>query len=216
MSHLFRASLISIWLGVLLPSPAWTADSVPPVFEGFLGLSATNLPSNVNGFAVNGYHFSLALNANSFLRPVVEFAGHYGTTGIQTNRSDQGVRRVQYQLLAGPEFVLRRRSRIAPFARSLIGMAAQHYYVPSGDPEFPRDVLAVDYGLALALGGGLDIALSHHWALRAAQFDYLLTHLEYDQPELSPIRDQLPDMGSWQHCFRFSLGVVLRLGNPTP
>ena len=157
----------------------------------------------------------LSLNPKHSLRVTAEFAAHYRHTDIQSDISNENVRLAEYQFLGGPEFLFRGTRKATPFLHTLFGIAARHYYTPSGDAQSPRDVLAVDYGFASAFGGGVDVVLSRGWALRVLQFDYLLTHLAHDQPQFSPIENQLPDIGAWQHNFRFSAGVIIRLGAKT-
>lgn len=215
MDNFCRLSFIFVCLWISFSSASPAADTQYSVFEGFLGVSVINVPSDTNRFTMPGFHLSVALNSGNYLRLTGEFAGHYRTTGIQSTLSDEKVRLAEYQFLGGPELVFRRNAKVTPFVRTLFGIAARHYYTPSDDAQSPRDVLAVDYGFASAFGGGLDITLSRHWALRALQFDYLLMHLAQDQPQLSPIRDQLPAAESWQHNYRFSFGMVVRLGERT-
>ena len=90
---------------------------------------------------------------------------------------------------------------------------ARHYNIPSDDPQHPRDVLAVDYGFASGFGGGLDIALSRHWAVRPLQFDYVLTNLSHDQPQFSPIQEQLR-ITSYNVCYTKLLRLSAWLARP--
>jgi hypothetical protein len=213
MTRFCRMAFIFACLWISVPSASSALDQEYPALEMFLGASAINGPFNGNRFTMPGVHISLALNPKKYLRLAAEFAAHYRNTDIQSNLSDEKVRLAEYQFLGGPEFVLRRKNKATPFAHTLFGIAARHYTIPSNDPQSPRAVLAVDYGFASALGGGVDIALSRRWALRAVQFDYLLTRLAHDQAQFSPIQDQLPDLKTWQHNYRFSFGVTVRLGN---
>jgi hypothetical protein len=55
--------------------------------------------------------------------------------------------------------------------------------------------------LALSLGGGLDIGVGHHFAIRAIQAEYLMT--------------RFPNVAGTtvtQNNYRLSAGVVLRFG----
>ncbi len=181
-----------------------------PVFEGFLGTSVSNNDFGGVRYAMPGWHISFALNPSRKVRVVADFAGQYRHTNIQSTTSTDKVRLEEDQLLFGPEFVWRKSRRATPFVHTLAGVAGRHYYTPSGDPLFPRNVLEVDYGFASALGGGADVTLSRRWALRALQFDYVLTHLSHQEPQYSGI--PLPTLGTWQHNYRLAFGVVLRLG----
>lgn len=186
-----------------------------PVFEGFLGASASNNDFGDTRHTMPGWHFSLGLNMRHNLRFVGEFAGQHRNTNIRSDFSEQQVRLDEYQFLFGPEYMFYRFRQTMPFLHVLLGVSARHYNIPSVDPQHPRDVLAVDYGFASGFGGGLDIALSRHWAVRPLQFDYVLTNLSHDQPQFSPIQEQLPSLAAWQHNYRLSFGMVLRLGTRT-
>ena len=211
--HFCRLGFKVFCLWILFSSASPAADSEYAAFEGFLGASVINIPSDGDRFAMPGLHMGVALNPRNYLRLTGEFGAHYRNTGIQSSLSDEAVSLTEYQFMGGPEFTFRRIAKVTSFVHGLFGIAARHYYTPSDDAQSPRDVLAVDYGFASAFGGGVDITLSRRWALRAAQFDYLLTHLAHDQPQLSPIKDQLPSLESWQHNYRLSFGMVVRLGN---
>ena len=212
MDRFCKLTLVFICIWPLLSSLSQAFAQEYPVFEGFLGASALSSDWGKERHIMPGLQLDLSLNARRALRLTAEFAAHYRRTDIQSDLSNENVRLAEYQFLGGPELVFRGPRKATPFLHMLFGIAARHYYTPSGDPQSPRNVLAVDFGFASALGGGVDIAVSRRWALRVGQFDYLLTHLAHDQPQFSPIEDQLPAIGAWQHNFRFSAGVVVRLG----
>jgi hypothetical protein len=54
---------------------------------------------------------------------------------------------------------------------------------------------------AMAIGGGVDLKVSHHFAIRLAQVDYFMTRL--DNSLLSPSSFS-------QNNFRYSGGIVFR------
>lgn len=58
--------------------------------------------------------------------------------------------------------------------------------------------------LAFALGGGVDIGATKHFAIRLFQFDYIPSRGE----------DNIPDIGKrWSHNFRAQTGLVFRFGH---
>lgn len=183
-----------------------------PVFEGFLGASVGNNDYGASRYTMPGWHLSFALNPRHNFRVVADFAGQLRRTDIVSTYTNQKVRLEEMQFLWGPEYTVRHSSRTTPFVHALFGIAGRHYYTPSGDIYHPRDVLAVDYGFASGLGGGIDFPISRRWAIRAPQFDYVMTHLSHDQPQYSPIQQDLPTLKNWQHNFRFAFGVVVKLG----
>lgn len=212
MTRLVRMvlSLTCFWFLLLLVHRA--AAQEYPTFEGFLGASVSNNDFGGTRYTMPGWHISFALNPRHNLRLVADFAGQYRHTQIQSSFSDSKVRLEEDQFLWGPELTFRKTRKATPFVHALFGVAGRHYYTPSGELQYPRDVLAVDYGFASAFGGGADVTLSRRWAIRLVQFDYVLTHMSHDQPEVSPIQGQLPALRPWQHNDRLAFGVVLRLG----
>ncbi len=183
-----------------------------PVFEGFLGASVSNNDFGADRYTMPGLHMSFALNPRRCLRLVADFAAQYRRTSIRWDFSDEDVRLEEMQFLWGAEYTLRRSPKATPFVHALFGVAGREYYTPSGDWEYPRDVVAVDYGFASGFGGGVDWTLTRRWAIRAPQFDYIITHLRHDQPEVSPIQHDLPVLQDWQHNWRVAFGLVLRVG----
>ena len=60
---------------------------------------------------------------------------------------------------------------------------------------------------AMAFGGGVDIGLSRHFAIRAAQVDYLYTNFNSIDALASGLSTTT---GNHQNSFRYSGGVVWR------
>jgi opacity protein-like surface antigen len=60
---------------------------------------------------------------------------------------------------------------------------------------------------AMAFGGGIDIGLSRHFAIRAAQVDYLRTNFNSVDALASGLST---DLNNHQNSFRYSGGVVWR------
>jgi len=202
----------AIWLVLFAASSGVAAAQEYPVFEGFLGASVSNNDFGANRYTMPGAHMSFALSPRRYLRLVADFAGQYRRTGIQWEFSDENVRLEEMQFLWGAEYTYRKSPKATPFVHALFGVAARHYYTPSGDWQYPRDVVAVDYGFASGFGAGLDLTLTRRWAIRAPQFDYIITHLRPDRPEFSPIQPDLPVLQDWQHNWRIAFGLVLRAG----
>ena len=215
MRRFCRLALAFLCLGLLFSSTSPAADSQYSVVEAFLGASAINGPLNVSRATMPGLHLGMALNPRRYLRLTAEFSAHYKGADIQSDLSNEKVRLSEYHFWGGPEFPFRRNGGLTPFVHSLFGIAARHYTIPSNGPQTSRDILAVDHGFASAYGGGVDIRLSRRWAVRAIQFDYIITHLRQDQPHLSPIEDHLPVLEGWQHHYRLAFSMAVRFGDST-
>ncbi len=126
-------------------------------------------------------------NLNRVVGLVADLGGYNnGTNSFKT-----------FSYLFGPRFNMRR-SRLVPYVQFLFGGTYAWAHSTAAGPIVP----ATQNGFATAAGGGLDIALSRHFALKPIQLEYVMS--------------QLPRFGtnsnSIQNNLRYSAGVVLRLG----
>lgn len=123
---------------------------LPKTFKGALG----TLESGTN---IGGGVAELAVNVNRW----------FGLAG-DLNFSHNGTQN-QFTFMGGPEFSVRfKKSRV--FAHALVGGA----YEVQKLKGFHLAALA-DSSFAYALGGGLDIGVSKHFAIRLPQVDYIYT-----------------------------------------
>lgn len=139
-------------------------------------------------FNLAGGSASLSINVKPWLGLVQDYGGYY-FTGV-----GYGLSSTMDTYLFGPRFSLRRSSgRWTPFGQCLVGVA--HINV-SGSSLSAHETTA-----ALDAGGGMDFAVTRHFSVRVAQVDYLWTQFgtETGKPAV-------------QNNFRFSAGLVLRIG----
>ena len=175
-------------------------------FFGGASFSNTDVSGRSNSF---GWQISAAGNPYRRMRLVGDFGGQSYRTNLIAE--GQRVRVNTYQVMWGPQFTWRK-PRATFFTNTVLGVAAAHYVTSSGDPAHPENVLAVDFGFATALGGGVDVNVGRHIAIRVIQADYILTHLRPDLPQFSPILQQVPSVGNWQNNFRLGFGLVVKVG----
>ena len=99
-------------------------------------------------------HWSLAGSFDGF------FANNQGTSGLSP-------RMVTYLIGTRYDF-LADTHRLVPFAKVLAGGAYANngYFVPADRAS----------AVTLKLGGGVDLSVSDHWAVRPIEVDYLWTH----------------------------------------
>ena len=187
-------------------SPAVSQEYPGGEFFGGASFSSTDVSGRSNLF---GWQISAAGNLYRRIRLVGDFGGQSRRTDLIAE--GQHVRVKTYQFLWGPQFTWRRQ-RATLFTNTVLGVAAAHYVTSSGDSAHPENVLAVDYGFAAALGGGVDVNLGRRLAIRAFQADYILTHLRPDEPQFSPILQLVPNIGYWQNNFRLGFGLVVKVG----
>ncbi len=148
-----------------------------------------NVNANVSGvppsqsFNANGGGGQLEFNVNHWLGIVGDLSG-YGVT----NTSADLVGWVMPYLF-GPRINFRQR-KFSPFAQTLFGGCLASNRIGGGPTQ---------NSFAMTAGGGLDISVSRHFAVRPVQAEYFLT--------------KFPDgLNNRQDNFRFSAGIVYRIG----
>jgi outer membrane immunogenic protein len=133
-----------------------------------------------NGVNQNGGSVSIAGNLNHWLGIAGDFgAYHAAPSGVTVNT---------YTYMVGPRFSYRKSSRVTPFAQVLLGGA--HNTVGYGGISISAN------SFAFSAGGGVDLGLSKHIALRP-QLDYIGLHSQ----------------GNTLNGVRGSFGIVFRFGN---
>jgi hypothetical protein len=142
-------------------------------FDASVGYSYFRLGGS-GGTNQNGVSGSLAYNYKSWLGIVGDFGGYHA--------SPLGVSLNTYTYLFGPRVTLRNPSKINPFAQALFG--GSRITIGSGGGSFNQ--------FAYSVGGGVDIGLLPHLALRP-QVDYV----------------GLNTSGSRTNCTRVSAGFVI-------
>jgi hypothetical protein len=179
-----------LWLipAVLLFSIGARAQEAPAAWEISGGYSY--LDANLNGshFHLNGGGGTVTENLNSWFGGRAEFNAFQGNEAIVTS----GVKTVYsvnaQQITYGPVFSYRRFSRITPFAHVQLGVvhgSVNYLGISQGAFKF-----------AVAPGGGVDIAMNQHAAIRV-NGEYLLTRF----------------LGLTQENVSASVGIVLRFGH---
>src|SRR5215467_4524175 len=140
-------------------------DAKLDVFAGYSYVRVAPSTSAVDSFHLNGGSASAAYNFNSWLGGVADFGG-YNSGNILGTHVDGTLS----TYLFGPRVSYRHYSRVTPFGQVLFGGAHLSSSV-SG-------ISGSDNAFAMAVGGGVDVKLSHHFSLRPAQVDYLLTRFK--------------------------------------
>jgi outer membrane protein OmpA-like peptidoglycan-associated protein len=206
-----------------LPEPSMAAampysngpGSGVPRIELFLGYSyLQGVPELAVGNRLvwlNGGTASIAFNVNRYLGLVADvgdytnsemrFQGGYTST-VNVNNANAAV----LSYLFGPRLSYRKYDRFTPFAQVLFGGVHANEVVLD-DCTSSCVLLPAESSFALTAGGGLDVKVSHHFALRLIQAEYLMTRFtNYDT-----------GVAGTQNDMRLSAGVVFRFGgNPAP
>src|SRR5690242_20272885 len=157
-----------------------------PKFETFLGYGFVRFNPNsafVPSFNANGGYGQFAYNFTKYFSGVVD-AGAVNKGTLNGLNIDTTVT----SLTAGPRFTYHNHSRFTPFVHVLFGgswgstsypitgavLPGGSTILPPGTP-FSARIIASNSGFAMFAGGGLDVRVSKHIAIRPVGADYFLT-----------------------------------------
>lgn len=192
MPGLSRATVAVAAILICLGGSGWAAAQSLERMELGANYSfvRTNAPPGDCGcFSMNGGSGWIAYNFKHGIALVGEVGSEHAS---EIDGTTAGLTMSSY--LAGPRYS-RRLGFLAPFGQVLLGGAHAE-----GDLTFVRfGVAEPANSFALTAGGGLDLRIARHWALRPAQLDYFLTRFS------NGVNDH-------QNNLRFSAGVVFRFG----
>jgi outer membrane immunogenic protein len=183
--------LLVLGFAAMAPRPA-AAQSGARVDVGIdYNYVRTNAPAGDCGcFAMNGGSGWMAFDLSHALGIVGEIASQHAS-----NVSSSGADLTLTSYLAGPRYTWGHAHHFAPFAQVLLGEAHASGSLAPGSSGLAGSANA----FALTAGGGLDIGLTRHLALRAFEADYYLTRF-----------DNSAD--NHQNNLRLAAGVIIRLG----
>jgi len=179
-----------------------------PRYELFLGYSnfrALSDPGNRIAW-LSGGSTSFAINANRYVGFVGDFGAYHDTLfgpngppagGIVNSYGDV------YTYMFGPRFSLRH-DRFTPFAQALFGGLHASNVTINNCSGIGCTPLPFENSFTFSAGGGLDITLTRHFALRLPQVEYVMTNF----------KDPTSAAGSStrQNDVRLSAGIVFRFG----
>ena len=189
-----------------------------PKVELFLGYSylraVPNLAAGNRLVWLNGGSTSVAFNLNRYLGVVGDFGGFDdtqlrlgGTAGIASAVVDSSGTVFTY--LLGPRLSYRNSSRVTPFAQLLFGaIHASDVTISSstGCTGAGCTPLLSETSFAMTAGGGVDLRIHHHLAIRLIQAEYLMTRFD----------SLTSGTSASQNDVRLSSGIVFRFGGSHP
>jgi peptidoglycan-associated lipoprotein len=183
-----RLYVISLVMGGAICVQAQEA----PIFEfgGQYQMLRVNSSSAIPAFTANGLSGSFQVDFLNQLAGVLE-------VGVQHNGNIHDIHLSNNWLtyLVGPRVSLRNRGKkVVPSLEALVGGAT---VFGSGTTPGGVHLAANTTGFATALGGTLDIRLTHRIALRPIQLDYLLTRI---------------NNSTNQHNLRYGAGLIFTFG----
>jgi len=163
------------------------ARAQEPVAEYFGGYSYSSVrpDSLAERGNAHGFHADIVLNTRLFGIVLADISTHYGkSAGTNLNMTT---------FMVGPRFA-RRGKNVTWFVQSLFGYS----FISADGPVFGPDIGRYSTSLAFAPGSaGIDLRLSDKFAIRAFQFDAVVTNMGRGGSQFQP---------------RVSTGVVFRLG----
>lgn len=215
-------SVDSSSVSVAEPDASKPGDSMPatpyagsfnrdvPRFELFLGYSYLRaVPTLAEGNRLdwlNGGSTSMAFNINRYLGIVGDFGGFSDTRLLLSGANPSVVADSSgtvYNYLFGPRLSLRNHERFTPFAQVLFGgMHASAVTISSNCAGAGCTPLPAENKFAMTAGGGLDIKVRRHLAIRIIQAEYLMTRFN----------DLTTGNSASQNDMRLSSGIVFRFG----
>ncbi len=150
----------------------------------------------LDSYNSNGGSAYAEYNFNKVFGLVADLGGtHAGTdNGIALNNTT-------FEYLFGPRFNLRH-SRFNYYVQTLVGGERFSNGLNPGSTSNPV-TNASQNNFAAAIGGGVDIALTSHIAVKPIQVEYLLTQISPAGGSLNYVQNNL----------RYSAGVVFRFGS---
>ncbi len=185
-------------------------DYGTPKVEVFLGYSYLRaVPTMADGNRLvwlNGGSASVAYNLNRYLGIVAD-VGDYtnskirltgGYTGtVDVDATNGGV--ISY--LFGPRLSFRHHGRLTPFVQ-VLGGGVRASEVSLSNCTANCTLLPLQRSFAMTAGGGLDIRVHRHFAVRVIQAEYMMTRFT----------DLTTGSGGMQNDMRLSTGIVFRFG----
>jgi hypothetical protein len=186
------------------------------IYAGYSLLHANN---DLGSTSIGSSNFNLGGNLNGWeAQGTLNFTRHFGVTADFSGNSKQlagfsalgfsaGTQQHMYNFLFGPT-VTGYFGKSAVFGHALFGAAHSSLGAGITVPILGGISAPLDSGnaFAMAFGGGVDIGLSKHFAIRAAQVDFIRTNFN----SLDSLTGLISSTSNNQNSFRYSGGVIWR------
>ncbi len=181
------------------------------VFGGYSLLHTNNgLGSGLGSNNLSGWEGQGTFNFTRHLGVTADFSGNsQQLAGFSALGFSVGTRQHMYDFLFGPT-VTTYFGKSSLFGHALFGAAHSSLSAGASLPIIGGLSAPISGGnaFAMAFGGGVDIGLTHNFAIRAAQVDFLRTNFNSLASLTSGLTSGLSSNN--QNSLRFSTGVVWR------
>jgi opacity protein-like surface antigen len=160
--------------GVVLLSALVASATDVEQYEAYLGYNFVRFNTNSDflpSFSANGGDAQFVYNFNKWLGGVADFGAV--TRGSINNT---GIDMTVLNFVAGPRVTFHKESRFRPFLEALFGgsYATASSPVAVINPVVSERLVSSHTAFAMLAGGGLDIKVRKHIALRPIEADYYL------------------------------------------
>jgi opacity protein-like surface antigen len=201
-----RAIILSVVFCLPLFSVAQEAGQMSSRGTIYGGYALTH--NNSNNF--NGWDTQGTFNFTRHFGVTADFTGDsHQLAGISALGFSVGANQHLYTYLFGPT-VTSSFGKSSVFGHALFGVAHSNLSGSVGIPVIGGVSAPINSANAFAMefGGGIDIGVTRHFAIRAAQVDYLRTNFNSVDALTSGLTSGIG--GNGQNSFRYSGGVVWR------
>jgi hypothetical protein len=185
----------------------------------FGGYSLLHSSNDLGSTSIGSSNFNLGGSLGGWeAQGTYNFTRHFGVTADFSGNSKQlagfsalgfsaGTREHMYDMLFGPT-VTGYFGKSSVFGHALFGVALSSLNAGVTAPIVGGFSAPLDSSnaFAMAFGGGLDIGLSRHFAIRAAQVDFIRTNFN----TLDSLTGLTTGTSTNQNNFRYSGGVIWR------
>jgi len=184
---------------LIVGAGAALAQEAPVTPKAEIGLnysySRVNPGGTLGSYNTNGGSGYIEYNLNRYFGLVADLGGNYvGTTnGVRLNNTT-------FEYLFGPRFNFRH-SRFTPYVQALFG--GERYSNGLNPAAADPRLFTAQNNFAAAFGGGLDVNLTNHIAVKPFQVEYLMTQISPETASTNFVQNNL----------RYSAGVVFRFGS---
>ncbi|HET9839822.1 MAG TPA: hypothetical protein VFR84_16465 [Candidatus Angelobacter sp.] len=175
-----------------------------------LGSSLGSFGSGLGSNNLNGWEGQGTFNFTRHFGVTADFSGNsHQLAGFSALGFSVGTQEHMYNMLFGPT-VTGYFGKSSVFGHALFGVAHSSLSAGASLPIIGGISAPISGGnaFAMAFGGGLDFGLSRHFAIRAAQVDFVRTNFNSLDSLTSGLTSGLGTNN--QNNFRFSTGVVWR------
>jgi opacity protein-like surface antigen len=185
-----------ILLTLLISGTAAMAQEAPtPKVEVGLNYSFDRISpgGGLSAYSANGGFADFEYNLTRNLGVVADLGVNYIGTANAISVKD-----TTFQYLFGPRFNIRRHGRWNPYIQALFGeQRFSNGFAPGTLFGYSG---ASQTNFTMALGGGIDVALSHSFSIRPIEVDYMPMQIPYATLRYT------------QNDFRYAAGIIMRLG----